>query len=208
VVLLALVALGLPRGDARPSTPPNASGGLVPAASATAPGSASDPSLTGTPTTTPTTLATATPRPATPRPPTAPPRTSVAPPLAYAAFLRRVNSDRTTVERLNANLSAAVRAGDPRAARPAAVAILDFVDQERDWLRDNPPADCYAAAHAAAGAMLDAYGSAADGFIRWADTGGGLAGLAALGDAVELVQKATDASTAFAAAVDATRCPS
>ena len=98
------------------------------------------------------------------------------------------------VERLNASLSAAVQAQDLAAARPAAIAILAFVDQERDWLRDNPPADCYAAAHASAGAMLDAYGTAADGFIKWADSGGGLAGLATLGDAVDLAQTAADAS--------------
>jgi hypothetical protein len=56
--------------------------------------------------------------------------------------------------------------------------------------------------------MLDAYGTAADAFIKWADTGGGLAGLAALGDAVDLAQTAAAASTAFGGALDATRCPS
>jgi hypothetical protein len=196
VVVVALVALALPRAEARPSVPPSASGGLVPAASVTAPPS----TAVG---------ASVAPRPSvaqTARPATAPPRTSTAPRLAYAAFLKRVNEDRTNVERLNANLSTAVRAQDPVAARPAAVAILDFVDQERDWLRDNPPADCYAAAHASAGAMLDAYGTAADGFITWADAGGGLSALAALSDAVDQAQKAADASTAFAQALDATRC--
>jgi hypothetical protein len=197
VVVVALVALALPRGDARPSAPPSASGGLVPAESVTAPTSTA-------------VAASIAPRPsgvATARPATAAPRTSTAPRLAYAAFLKRVNEDRTTVERLDANLSTAVQAQDPVAARPAAVAILDFVDQERDWLRDNPPADCYAAAHASAGAMLDAYATAADGFITWADAGGGLTGLAALTDAVDLAHKAADASTAFGRALDATRCP-
>jgi len=142
-------------------------------------------------------------------PPATPaPRTSTAPRLAYAAFLRRINDDRATVDRLNANLSAAVQAQDPVATRPAAVAILDFVDRERDWLRDNPPADCYAAAHQEAGTMLDAYGMAADAFIAWADTGGGLAGLAALGDAVDLAQTAAAVSTMFGQTLDATRCPS
>jgi hypothetical protein len=196
VVVVALVALALPRAVARPSVPSSASGGLAPAASVTAPPS----TAVG---------ASVAPRPSvapTARPATAPPRTSTAPRLAYAAFLKRVNEDRTNVERLNANLSTAVRA-HPVAARPAAVAILDFVDQERNWLRDNPPADCYAAAHASAGAMLDAYGTAADGFITWADPGGGLSGLAALSDAVDQAQKAADASTAFGHALDATRCP-
>jgi hypothetical protein len=195
VVVVALVALALPRGDARPSAPPGASGGLIPTASVTA----SPPTATRSPSAT----ATPPPGPATPAP-----RTSAAPRLAYAAFLRRVNDDRATVDRLNANLSTAVQAQDPAATRPAAVAILDFADQERDWLRDNPPADCYAVAHQGAGAMLDAYATAADGFIKWADSGGGLAGLATLGDAVDLAQTAAGASTSFGQALDATRCPS
>jgi hypothetical protein len=204
VVVVALVALALPGGDARPSVPPSASGGLIPAASVTAPASTPGPSAAPTPTDTSALISTLA---ATARPATAPPRTSAAPKLAYAAFLKRVNADRATVERLNANLSTAVQAQDPVAARPAAVAILDFLDQERDWLRDNPPADCYAAAHATAGAMLDAYGAAANGFITWADSGGGLNGLAALTDAVDLAQKAETALTAFGQALDATSCP-
>ena len=91
--------------------------------------------------------------------------------------------------------------------RRAAVDILDFVDSERDWLRDNPPADCYAAAHASAGAMLDTYGAAADSFIAWAETGGGFAGLAALGEALDAAQVASDALTSFGTALEATRCP-
>jgi hypothetical protein len=199
VVVVALIALALPRDDARPSASPSASGGLIPAASVTAP----PPRATPSPSRSPSASASGAPTPQS----TPAPRTSVAPRLAYAAFLRRLNDDRATVDRLNANLSAAVQAQDPVATRPAAVAILDFVDRERDWLRDNPPADCYADAHQEAGAMLDAYGMAADAFIKWADTGGGLVGLAALGDAVDLAQTAADASTAFAQALDATRCP-
>ena len=56
--------------------------------------------------------------------------------------------------------------------------------------------------------MLDAYTIAADGFIRWADTGGGLAGLTLLGSAIDAAQAAADASSAFGQAIDATRCPS
>ena len=203
MVVVALVALALPRGNARPSVPPSASGGLIPAASVTAPPPTADP-LSATPSVT----ASGAPTAPTKSQATPAPRTSAAPRLAYAAFLGRLNQDRATVERLNANLSDAVQAQDVAAARPAAVAILDFVDQERDWLRDNPPAECYAAAHQGAGTMLDAYGTAADAFIKWADTGGGLAGLAALGDAVDLAQTAAAASTAFGGTLDATRCPS
>jgi hypothetical protein len=203
VVVVALIALALPREEARPAAPPNASGGLIPAASVTAPPPGATPSATPSSSASASATGTATPPQATPAP-----RTSAAPRLAYAAFLRRLNDDRATVDRLNANLSAAVQAQDPVATRPAAVAILDFVDRERDWLRDNPPADCYAGAHQAAGAMLDAYGMAADAFVKWADTGGGLAGLAALGDAVDLAQTAAGASSEFGQALDATRCPS
>ena len=42
------------------------------------------------------------------------------------------------------------RGPGPRRGPLAAVAILDFVDVERDWLREHPPAECYAAAHASA----------------------------------------------------------
>jgi hypothetical protein len=51
--------------------------------------------------------------------------------------------------------------------------------------------------------MLEAYCTAADAFIKWADTGSGLAGLAALGDAVDLAQTAASASTAFGGTLDA-----
>ena len=87
------------------------------------------------------------------------------------------------------------------------MAILDFVDTERDWLREHPPADCYAAAHASAGAMLDAYGAAADAFIDWAETGGGFAGLGALGNAVDAAQTASTPLTTFGQALEATTCP-
>jgi hypothetical protein len=185
VVLVALAALTLPGATPPPTSTPGGSGGLVPAVTATA-------------------LPTADPG----RPPTAVPRTSADPARAYAAFLARVNGDRTTVERLNQDLSAAVQAQDLATTRKASVAVLDFVDVEHDWLREHPPADCYATAHAAAGSMLDAYGAAADGFIKWADTGGGLAGLVVLGDAVQAAQDAADSLTAFSDSLDATVCPS
>ncbi len=161
-------------------------------------------SLDPTPSTEPSAgAATTTPAPvATPGP-----RASGPPRLAYAAFLSRVNDDRATVTTLNGALSTAAQAQDLAAVRHAAVDILDFVDTERDWLRDHPPADCYAAAHASAGAMLDAYGAAADAFIAWAQTGGGFAGLGALGTAIDAAQAASDALTTFGHALEATTCP-
>jgi hypothetical protein len=181
-----------------------------PAAAASSPTADSSPIPIATPSLDPpsslgpsASAATTTPAPvATPRP-----RASGPPRLAYAAFLRRVNDDRATVTTLNGALSTAAQAQDPTAVRHAAVDILDFVDTERDWLRDHPPADCYAAAHASAGAMLDAYGAAADAFIAWAQTGGGFAGLGALGKAIDAAQTASDALTTFGHALEATTCP-
>jgi hypothetical protein len=138
---------------------------------------------------------------------TPPPRSSGPPRLAYAAFLLRVNDDRSRVETLNAAVTTAAQAQDPGAVRTAAVDILDFVDTERDWLRDNPPAECYAEAHASADAMLVAYGAAADAFIAWAETGGGLAGLGAVGTALEAADVAGDALTEFGRVLEGTRCP-
>jgi hypothetical protein len=126
--------------------------------------------------------------------------------VAYAEFLLRVNDDRATVEDLNRDLASTAEAQDPDAVRTAAVAILDFVDGERDWLREHPPAECFAAAHASANAMLEAYGSAADRFVTWAATGGGLGGLVALGDAIDAADAAGDALAAFGRALEATTC--
>jgi hypothetical protein len=198
VALVVLAALALPGGTVRPSATPRGSGGLEPAATATAP-------LTSDPSSAASRAAGAA---STPGAATRPPRTSEKPALAYAAFVKRVNDDRATVERLNQDLSAAVQAQDIATTQTASVAILDFADGEHDWLREHPPADCYATAHAAAGLMVDAYGKAADGFIKWADTGGGLDGLVALGDAVQAAQDAADSLTAFGDALDATVCPS
>ena len=203
MLVIATLALARPGRAPLPSGLPTGSGGLVPAATSTAPPSAVAPTDSTVPT------------PALTLPPSGPIRTPAAtvaprvtgdPRAAYAAFLLRVNDDRTTVQRLNAALSTAAQAQDPPAVRTAAVAILDFVDGERDWLRDHPPADCYAAAHTAAGAMLEAYGAAADKFIHWADTGGGLAGLAALGDALDAAQTASTALDAFGRALETTTC--
>ena len=178
-------------------------------AGATADGSSSSaPSLASSATpirTTPAPSISATPTPT--RPPTPAPRASGPPRLAWAEFLLHVNDDRSTVEGLNRALATAADAQDLPAVRKASVAILDFVDAERAWLREHPPADCYAAAHASAGAMLDAYAAAAERFIDWTATGGGLAGLAALGVAVEAADAARVALTSFGSALEDTTCP-
>jgi len=144
----------------------------------------------------------------TPEPtPTDPPAAHGDPRLLYAEFLLRVNDDRATVDRLNSALSTSAQAQDTKGVHDASVDILDFVDSERDWLRDHPPARCYATAHQAARSMIAAYGDAAERFLDWSATDGGLKGLDALGKAVDAAQVAADKLTAFGSALDGTRCP-
>ena len=154
----------------------------------------------------PSAAAAGTPTP-TRRPSLPPTRATGHPALAYAEFLQRLNGDRSTVDGLNSALATAAEAQDREAARTAAVRILDFVDTERDWLAGHPPAECYAPAHTAAGAMLDAYGSAADAFVTWSAAGGGLDGLAALARAADAAQTAKDSLTTFGSVLQGTTCP-
>ena len=200
VVAVALLAFtfgrGSPAGVADVSPSPSASSTATPTVTPPATPSPSPSVIAPTPTPTPTTA-----------PATTPPRASGPPLLAWAEFLARLNQDRSTVEGLNAALTTAAQAQDPDAVKAASVDILDFVDGERDWLRDHPPADCYSAAHAAAAAMLDAYGTAADRFIDWSASGGGLAGLPDLGVALDAADSARAAFESFVAALEGTTCP-
>jgi hypothetical protein len=206
VVLLFIVIGGSPLtgdGGPQPTDPEPTSRSSAAAASATPVAPVATSVVSAAPS-----GPTATPARAPSRAPvTAAPRASGPPLVAWAAFLAHLNEDRATVEGLNAELTTAAQAQDPDAVKAAAVDILDFVDIERDWLREHPPADCYADAHASAAAMLDAYGTAADRFVDWTTTGGGLGGLPALGVAVEAADAARAAFTTFAAAMEATTCP-
>ncbi len=148
----------------------------------------------------------ATARPRGSRPLNVPPLGGAAASRAYAEFLTRVSDDRTTVDGLDRDLTSAANAADLDAVRKAAVAILDFVDVERDWLLGHPPADCYADAHASALAMLEAYGAAGDRFVDWSTTGGGLNGLPALGRAADAAKTAQAALTTFASVLGGTSC--
>ena len=71
---------------------------------------------------------------------------------------------------------------------------------------DHPPADCYAAAHGAGIAMLDAYQTAASDFVDWAGASG-LSALVALAKAGDAANAATDAFAAFGTAITSTQCP-
>lgn len=207
IAAVALLVATFGRGSSTGSTDASPSPS-APIPDATAATGTSKPSAP-TSTTASTSATTPTPRASAPSsvPVTAPPRASGPPLLAWAEFLSRLNEDRSTVDGLNRALTTAAEAQDADAVRVAAVDILDFVDVERDWLREHPPADCYAAAHAAATAMLDAYGTAADRFIDWTTSGGGLGGLPALGVAVDAADTARAAFTTFVTAMEGTTCP-
>ncbi len=210
ILVVLVIAVGIvaaattrrPGGATDPSPEPSAAASIGTAASGT-PGVATgspivtvDPSDGSASSTTPPRLE-----------PTASPRAAGDPRLAYAEFLLRANEDRSTVDDLNTTLRAAIDLQDRDAVRKASVDILDFVDSERDWLREHPPAECYADAHGAANAMLAAYGTAADAFIAWSNATPGLDALAALEHALEAANDAGDALTAFAQALETTTCP-
>jgi hypothetical protein len=208
--VVAVVLLVATFGRGTPTGVSGASPGLSAPAGTTEPtGTATSVAVTPTAAPSPSAdapIATVAPTPTT-APATAPPRATGPPLLAWAEFLAHLNEARSTVEGLNSALTVAAQAQDADAVRDASVDILDFVDLERDWLRDHPPADCYAEAHGAAAAMLDAYGTAAERFIDWTTTGGGLGGLPALGVAVDAAESARAAFTTFVAALEGTTCP-
>jgi hypothetical protein len=141
------------------------------------------------------------------RPLNVPPLGGPAASRAYTEFLARVKADQSTVDGLDRDLTTASSAADLDAVRKAAVAILDFVEVERDWLLGDPPADCYAGAHLAALAMLEAYGAAGDRFVDWSSTGGGLNGLPALGRAADAATAAQGALATFTSVLGGTSCP-
>jgi len=212
VVLRSFAPAPADAGDASASSPvvaaslPPASAGAA-LASAPSASEAPVPSPTSSPTDTPraTPSATAT-RTPTERPSTSQPETTEAAQVAYVRFLARLAEDRSTVADLNQRLADAGESGDRATARSTAIDILRFVDGERDWLAAHPPADCYAPAHAAANAMLEAYGTVADRAIDWADAEG-LDAFAALADLIAAGDTARDALSELVATLERTACP-
>lgn len=129
------------------------------------------------------------------------------PRLAYAEFLLRLDAARADVQDLNATMVVAAEASDKPTVRAAAVDILQFADRERDWLLTHPPAACYADAHDAAGAMLEAYATVAERAIDWADADTGLETLDALADVVTAAGDARVALDVLASELEVTACP-
>jgi len=205
ILALALAVLAASRSGAASSPSPSDSS-LAPSPSSTVeptvePTRTPTPTPSATPTTTPTPESTATPTPEAAR--TAAPGTD--PRLAYAEFALRLGDAAQEAQRLNADLRAAAEDLDTAAVQRTAIDILDFVDDERDWLRDHPPATCYADAHAAAGDMLAAYGAVAEAALAWTSAEG-LDAIAALADLGVAVEDATAQAQAFARAFDAVDC--
>lgn len=195
---LAIVALALAVLAGSRSGAPSSPGPSGPTAS---PSANVEPSSTPALTPTPTPESTATPTPEAAR--TAAPGPD--PRLAYAEFALRLGDAAKEAQQLNADLRAAAEDLDTAAVESTAVDILDFVDNERDWLRDHPPAACYADAHEAAGEMLAAYGAVAEAALKWTGASG-LDAIAALADLGIAVEDATAEAQAFARAFDAVSC--
>lgn len=199
IAALSLAVLVASRPDPTPSPGPS---GPTPEASSTVAPSA-PPTATAPPTPEPTATLEPTPAPTPAAERTAAPGTD--PRLAYAEFALRLGDAAKEAQALNADLRAAAEDLDTAAVERTAVDILDFVDEERDWLRDNPPAACYAGAHEAAGEMLAAYGAVAEAALAWTSASG-LDAIAALTDLGIAVEDATAEAQAFARAFDAVDC--
>lgn len=177
-----------------PAASPSAAPTVPPTATSTP-----EPSPEPTPTTTPEPSATPTPESVR----TAAPGTDLPP--AYAEFSLRLGEAAKEAQALNADLRAAADDLDTPAVESTAIDILDFVDEERDWLRDHPSEACYADAHIAAAEMLAAYGAVAEAALAWTGASG-LDAIAALADLGIAVEDATAEAQAFARAIEAVRC--
>jgi hypothetical protein len=208
VAVLALAVLGVwglalalvLRAEDAPAPTDVAFGSPAPSLRVTPSPPSPSPSVTPTPTAAPT------PTP-TPTPSRTPTRTESAGDarLRFAAFGLRLRDAATEVQALNQALAQAVQAQDDPATTAAAVAMLDFVDRERDWLAGNPPAACYAAAHEAAGAMLREYAAVAEAALEYA-AARGLDRLEAFAVVAERAEAAGRVLTDLQDALEAATC--
>lgn len=149
-------------------------------------------------------------QPSDPPPPASPTPTPVGtaggdPRLQFVEFQLRLADAGRDVQALNEALTDAARAEDDAATVAAAVDMLDFVDRERDWLGQHPPADCYADAHRAARSMLADYGAVADGAIDYANATG-LDRLEAFGEVLARADAAGDALRDLGEALEGATC--
>ena len=98
---------------------------------------------------------------------------SAAPALRYAVFLGQMVSARESIQEALTNL---VAAGNGAAAgqtaddvRSSAESIAAIAADQRDWLDENPPADCYVEAHHAAATVVESLSDASTAALGWAD---------------------------------------
>lgn len=183
--------------DASPS--PTADAGATPPPSAA---TSLSPMQTSTPTPTPAPAATETPPPT----PVSVPPDEVDPGVAWVAFLAHLDGLRPEAAALTDALISAADDGDRPGVRASAIDILQLADRERDWLGANPPAACYAEAHAAAGAMVEAYADIGERAIAWAESDDGLDALGALAELIAGAGVARDALADLATALEAATC--
>jgi hypothetical protein len=190
ILLMRAVLDRVPAPDPSPSIAASASPTSVLGPSAT-PSSAPTPSAT--PASSPGAIATSS------------PVATTDPRLAYAAFVLRLEDTGRETEPLLDDLRDAAEATDEAGVRTAAEALGVIADREREWLAANPPAACYAGAHAEADDTYAATAAAADAAIGWADATG-LAKLGALVDALGAVGTATDAVEALSSTLGRVDC--
>jgi hypothetical protein len=136
-----------------------------------------------------------------------------APAFRYAIFLTQMIEAR---EAILGSVEGLVSAGSgtgtgqtKEAIRETAEDLARIVDDQRAWLAENPPADCYAEAHAAAGLVADALSTASTAAIGWADAMDAPA-LADPGEAFAAFQVAArdlaDEAESLGAVMEATSC--
>jgi hypothetical protein len=211
VAVLALAVLGVwglalalvLRAEDAPAPTDVAFGSPAPSLRVTPSPPSPSPSVTPTPTAAPTPTPTPTPTPS--RTPTRTESAGGDARIRFAAFGLRLRDAATEVQALNQALTQAVQAQDDPATTAAAVAMLDFVDRERDWLAGNPPAACYAAAHEAAGAMLREYAAVAEAALEYA-AARGLDRLEAFAVVAERAEAAGRVLTDLQGALEAATC--
>jgi hypothetical protein len=133
------------------------------------------------------------------------PRATGDPRLAWAAFLAHLDDARQTAQQLSDDLRQTGESGDTAGVVKAAHDIQALATRERRWLKDHPPADCYADVHTATGDLIDAYDEVARLALVWTEaTGLGVFG--ALQDLAAAVQAAGAAATTVGDAAAATTC--
>lgn len=136
--------------------------------------------------------------------PAAPRPTPAVTPGAEVAFLERAAAGNLAVLKYYEALVAAATGDFPDIELPgAAIGLMAWAAEERDWLVSHPPAECYAAAWTAYMQMVDAYRSVAD--LTYDSAEDPTSQLRA-GSAVLALEEAIEAHEAVSPALDSMTC--